>query len=125
MRVTYPKLTRTLEVAVNYRNGNSRSREPKYKIFGKIARWRNQVSEREKEPFTKLPDQSLTLPQSLLEYINHQLPDNPLCIFKPNGLLPESEKKALSMQELYTRFHDACIDLPEEVAGTAPSTKGR
>ena len=93
MRVIYPKLTRTLEVAVNYRNGNSRSREPEYKIFGKIALWRIQVSDREKELFTKLPDQCLILPQSLLEYINQQLPENPLCIFKPNGLLPFQRRR--------------------------------
>ena len=90
MKVTYPILRRTLEVAINFRKGMSRSKEPEYKVFGKITLWRVDPSDREHVGFSKLPGQCLTKPQSLLEYLDAN-PENPLCIFKSTGLLPIAE----------------------------------
>ena len=107
MRVTYPLLTRTLEVAVNFKNGNNRSREPEYRVFGKITLWKILRSDRELDAFTKIPGQCLTKPQSLFEYLT-QRPENPLGIFMTGRLLPIGEKKALTIQELCLLLQRAC-----------------
>ena len=91
-------------------------------MFGTITLWKVLPSDRDEDGFSKLPGECLTAPQTLLKYLQ-LLPDNPLCIFKPTGLLPIGEKKALSIEELCVRFQEACIDYPLNVAEAAKNWK--